>query len=272
MLPLLAGALALESIDTAVIVNILRYGLMTLGASLVAHELKENKEKKKDVFTSKPQTDVLTEQKEEKKEASADAGTSSGNSSSTSQSSGGSSESSYSDAGSSYSGSSSYSVSGSNLLDVLQSSGQATVGALGDVAGSIQGLREDVRAGFKSLTDVLQGQSKETGKEESKGQDVYAEQLIQSLQGIGAILGGIGLSLAKLTQVFTTPVVVNPEEHIATASNPIEMLAKASGIQAKTFADINSFDADADIPDLPDGIDISQIFKFLRVSSQISGG
>jgi len=271
MLPLLAGALALESIDAAIIVNILRYGLMTLGASFVAHELKkESKEKKKDVFTSKPQTDVL-EQKEEKKEASATAGASSGGSSSASSSSEGSYEGSYSDGESSYSGSSSYSVSGSNLLDILQSSGQATVGALGDVAGSIQGLREDVRAGFKSLTDVLQGQSQNREAVNEGQTDVYAEQLIQSLQGIGAILGGIGLSLAKLTNVFTTPVSVNPEEHITTASNPVEMIAKASGIQAKTFADINSFDADVDVPDLPSGIDISQIFKFLRVSSQLGG-
>jgi hypothetical protein len=265
MLPLL-GALALESVDTAVIVNILRYGLMTLGATLIGEQLKKEP-KKVDVFSSKPETDALA-----------------GDLDATSTSSGVSSGASSSSSGSSVSGSGDYevgdeddfggynvpSVGGSSLLDVLTSSGQATSQGLGAVATSIDGLRREVKSGFDGVVDVLQGQG--LGQGLSEEDLIFREKLLKALGGIGITLGGIGLALNKLTEVFTTPISVNPEEHITTARNPLEMIAKASGVQSKTFADINSFDAEGDLPDLPDGIDISQIFKFLRVSQQLTGG
>ena len=280
MLPLL-GALALESIDTAVIVNILRYGLMTLGASLLAEEVKD-KFKKVDVFGGSPQGNDVFEGGTQASSISQENAQPSQSASSTGEASSSNLSSAEGDTDSDvgFIDFSVPSVGGSSLIEVLQSSGQATAQGFEGVVKSIQGLRTDLRGGVKELrglrqdvknlvdvlTNVKQGEQSPTSEDL-----LFREQLLKGIQSLGVILGGIGLSLAKLTEVFTTPVSVNPEEHITTASNPIEMLAKASGIQAKTFADINSFDADADVdvPELPDGIDISQIFKFLRVSSQI---
>jgi len=299
MLPLL-GVLALESVDTAVIVNILRYGLMTLGASLLAEEVKD-KPKKVDVFEDNSQkTDVFgggsqaSSVGQENSQSSQANSVGQGNAqpSQSSQSAPSTGEASPSsnlssaegdtDSDVGFSDFSVPSVGGASLIEVLQSSGQATAQGFEGVVKSIQGLRTDLRGGVKelrglrqevkSLVDVLAKVQQQQGEQSPTAEDLlFREQLLKGIQSLGVILGGIGLSLAKLTEVFTTPVSVNPEEHITTATNPIEMLAKASGIQAKTFADINSFDAEADIPDLGDGIDISQIFKFLRVSSQIKG-
>jgi len=286
MLPLL-GVLALESVDTAVIVNILRYGLMTLGASLLAEEVKDQS-KKVDVFGDSSQgNDVFGggSQASSVGQGNAQLSQSSQSAPSTGEASPSfnlSSAEGDTDSDVGFSDFSVPSVGGTSLIEVLQSSGQATAQGFEGVVKSIQGLRTDLRGGVKelrglrqevkSLVDVLAKVQQQQGEQSPTAEDLlFREQLLKGIQSLGVILGGIGLSLAKLTEVFTTPVSVNPEEHITTATNPIEMLAKASGIQAKTFADINSFDAEADIPDLGDGIDISQIFKFLRVSSQIKG-
>jgi len=295
MLPLLAGALAVESVDTVVIANILRYGLMVLGASLVADALKDKKKaeavasgdflkkeqskkvKKVDVFTSKSQIDILTEQKEEKKKVSTET-TSEGSSPTDDIQTSGENEGGVSNTGSP-SFSLEVSTGGDSLLDVLKGNGEITKAGFENVIGSLEGLRQTVDVRLRGVENALRGINSVSN----------STQILQALQGLGAILGALAMSLEgirvklgklddiaengrKLSDVFTTPVSVNPEEYVTTASNPIEMIAKALGVQAKTFVDINTFDADEDIPDLPDGIDISQIFKFLRVSSQISGG
>ena len=52
----------------------------------------------------------------------------------------------------------------------------------------------------------------------------------------------------------------------------IDVISSSLGILSKTFADINSFElSDGDLPDLGNGIDISRIFEFFKVSSQLRG-
>ena len=110
--------------------------------------------------------------------------------------------------------------------------------------------------------------------------------LLLALQGLGAVLGAIGMSLEGIRQsldslrdisrqqleVFTTEVSVDSESPVS-GGKVLEVIAKSLGVQSKTFADLNSFSAeDVDLPDIPDSIDISQIFRFLKVSDQIRRG
>ena len=305
MLPLL-GALTFEAIESGLVANIIRYGLLTLGFSLVSHQLKEagKEEEKKDVFKSKPKTDIF----ESSTPAGAVSGSISKSSTSVSSTSGSSasgsssvssvpspssiSSSSEATEGESedyggYAGNPLPSVKGNSLIEVLESSGEATSSSIRAVASSVEALRGELR-GIRASIEGLKSSP------ESKTQDATSEELIRVLKGIGAVLGGIGLGLEAIRLQLATGVnvdlpkevkessiatkrvmdklmertAVNPEQFI-TEGTPIDFLTHSAGVQAKTFADVNSFDLDNDLPDFPQDVDISKIFEFLRVSQQI---
>ena len=285
MLPALL-TLGIEAIESEAVINAITWGLGLLGFSIVSHQLgihplkkeEDKKEQKVDVFQSVPKVDFL------------------GGANASSSSVSSSSEATEEEAGENYEGIGGYpsyddslpSVNGDSLIDVLRSSGENTASNIRAVANSIDALRSElvrVRASIESIS----------GNRTQTQSDTYRQEVLQALKGLGLVLGGIGLSLEGIRQrldsglvidlpqevkdsaistkrvmdKLTERVSINPENAI-TEGTPIDFLTHFAGIQAKTFSDINSFDLDSDLPDLPDsGIDISQIFRFLKVSEQI---
>ena len=289
MLPALL-TLGIEAIESEAVINAITWGLGLLGFSIVSHQLgiqfplkkeEDKKEQKVDVFQSAPKVDFL-----------GGANTSSSSVSSSSEATEEEEE------GENYEGVGGYpsyedslpstSVGGNSLIEVLRSSGENTASNIRAVANSIDALRSElvrVRASIESIS----------GNRTQTQSDTYRQEVLQALKGLGLVLGGIGLSLEGIRQrldsglvidlpqevkdsaistkrvmdKLTERVSINPENAI-TEGTPIDFLTHSAGVQAKTFSDINSFDLDSDLPDLPDsGIDISQIFRFLKVSEQI---
>jgi len=96
---------------------------------------------------------------------------------------------------------------------------------------------------------------------------------VNGLEGIEEQLRGLrenSESTKRVMEKLLTPIEVNPETSL-TRGDVLDILAHSLGVQAKTFADINSFEFDGDLPDLGNGIDISRIFEFFKVSSQLRG-
>ena len=210
-------------------------------------------------------------------------------------------------------GSSSVSVpssvsTGGSLIDVLSSGvgvnarGFAgVVDALNNLVSSVRGLRVDssgldvlsqkvssleatLREGFSDLSRQLQAitlaLSAQTLALQNTGSDVKVE--FPDLMNVKVVdtvsvdlpqeVKESAQSTKRVMDLLSQPIEVNPEE-IITGGTPIEVVAKGIGVQAKTFADINSFElSDEDIPDLPGSVDLSKIFQFLKVSSQLGGG
>jgi hypothetical protein len=210
-------------------------------------------------------------------------------------------------------GSSSVSVpssvsTGGSLIDVLSSGvgvnarGFAgVVDALNNLVSSVRGLRVDssgldvlsqkvssleatLREGFSDLSRQLQAitlaLSAQTLALQNTGSDVKVE--FPDLMNVKVVdtvsvdlpqeIKESAQSTKRIMDLLSQPIEVNPEE-IITGGTPIEVVAKGIGVQAKTFADINSFElSDEDIPDLPGSVDLSKIFQFLKVSSQLGGG
>ncbi len=299
MLPLALGVL--ETVDSALVMNIIRYGLTVLIGTYFANNFrKEAKRKKKDVFSSKAKVDVLSSESVEVRNVSEKK----------------SKELSVSD-NNSLSDSWSSSIGGSSLLEVLSNSGKSMVEGFRRVESSI-------REGFRRVSLNLEALRFDLQRLEGEQFDI--EQLIKVLQGLGTLLGAIGLSLEgirtelsnlnlnteiklpdlfrvrleneklpievlndklpvalpaevvdsavstkRVMDILSTPISVNPNGPL-TRGTPIEIISHSAGVQAKTFADINSFEVDGDIPDLPGSVDLSKIFQFLKVSSQLGGG
>jgi len=289
MLPFLA-VLGSEALESGVVLNILRWGLTTLIGYGIAESFKretEGKKKKVDAFLSKPKTDIFSGETDDSETAVN--GSSNSASSSVDKApdgvSSGSGVSSTSEASLS-------AVSGDTLIDVLKSSGQNTADGLKAIAEAIRGLNlasgsSGAGADFTGIEDKLEAIAN------------ASQRGVNALQGLGAILGAVVLSLEgirsqlsnslrvdlpqevkdsalatkQVMDILKTPINVDAERPVLEGS-PIEVMAHSLGIQSRTFADINTFEvSEEDIPDLPgSGIDLSKIFEFLRVSNQLQSG
>ena len=303
MFPLVGvlGSFVVSNIERQTVLNILRWGLATLGFSVVSSQLE-----KKDVFTSQPQQDAFSTTSTTNVGSKEENLPSEGQSSQTFQVLGGSSVSSSSvDLG--------VSASGDNLLDVLKSNGEVTRRGFERVIGGLEDLKGVVDARLQGIETAIRDiQIQPQVQSQVQSQDT---QLLQVLQGLGAILGAIGMSLEGIRQTLenqrtevkvsfpqnvgvkilslpsevsqymdrqaestkrvadalTSEVSIDAEKPVV-GGKVLEVIAKSLGVQSQTFADINTFEvSDGDIPDLPADIDLSKIFEFLRVSSQIKG-
>ena len=76
----------------------------------------------------------------------------------------------------------------------------------------------------------------------------------------------------RVADALTSDVSIDAEKPVV-GGKVLEVIAKSLGVQSQTFADINTFEvSDGDLPDFPADIDLSKVFEFLRVSSQIKNG
>jgi hypothetical protein len=169
---------------------------------------------------------------------------------------------------------------GSSLLEVLKNGVDVNSQGWQRLLMQLQDLKRVIEA--KDLSSDMEGlfQKLERLNEQLKALVVAVSSGVLVLEalrreGLKVLLPQEVLDSSRATkevmELLKSPIEVNPEEAVVMGT-PIEILAKASGVQSRTFADINSFEVDSDIPDLPSEFDLSAIFRFLRVSSQLREG
>jgi hypothetical protein len=300
MLPLAIGAL----LEGEALIQFVQYALTVAGATAVINQLKEKEKKEdqkeeKDLFSSSSSGLDFGTSKEAPESEIQNVGSESGSQSGRLQgdlfSSSSSSEDLFAALGQYVSkpvpedvsqevaddgASLEVSTGGSSLLEVLKNGVDVNSQGWQRLLMQLQDLKRVIEA--KDLSSDMESLSQKLERlnEQLKALVVAVSSGVLVLEAIRQ--EGLKVSLPQevldssratkeVMDLLKTPVEVNPEEAI-TGGTPIEVVAKGVGVQAKTFADINSFEVDSDIPDLPGEVDLSAIFRFLRVSSQLREG